>query len=308
MNTKIFILLIISTQPIFSEVIKPVVGILPFTVPKEISEEIGSSKKYISGSLSKWLEIYNTRWIPIDIHSTSLIEELENLNGVVIMGEKEEFDNQTLINEYNDEINKIIKAVFEINKTRYFPIIAIGFGAKLLFSVLTENKIPFIDHPELERKMLNFKFTNEGSFFKDTFSDLEVFSAVKYPSLGRKFIDSNFALKNLKFRNDFTIIANIEINSEKQAIGFYEHKNMPIFGLLSDFHTVHFTHELIIDDFDFEKVSEIGYTLSYFWSVVLKKRNNSPKQEFVLNKKKNWDYFSSSKLTSQFEEIYIKDM
>ena len=308
MTRLLFILFLIKS---FSQAtVKPVIGILPFQVPSQLEPELSPKKQYISASASKWLEMSHTRWIPIDPSSPTFRVTLNSINGILIMGELDEFDRSDLITNYKNQISLILEMAKEFQKQEvYFPIISLGFGAKLVFEILAEKSDLFLDLP-LGNTLLDFEFTSEDSSFKKITINPESIFKGSYPYLGKKYIHLDVFEKYPELKDQFYVIAKAVVSQtpKKEALGFYECKTLPVFGLLSDYQTVHFTSALIDSGDITEAQLDIGFELTNFWAALLKKNPLTADEKFVLGQKKGWMYFSSKTNPQQFEEIYVKDL
>jgi hypothetical protein len=293
-----------------SAVVKPVVGIVPFEVPIEIWREIGDNKQYVSAATSKWLETFRTRWVPLDWEGENRDEALEKINGILLMGEKEEWSRTELIDTYVQRIKKIVQVVEKINEKRYFPLIAIGFGAHLLLKVLGHDHYRPVVLP-LKKKLIDYKFLDTDSTFKTFAGDnIDRFDA-KYPNLGEHFVLLDDFTEDKPLGQGFKVIAKTKAEvagKVTETVGFYEHRRLPIFGLFSDYQTVHFSHGLIDGAAFDDKSLDIGFELAEFWSNILQKGKVSAPQQFVTDMKSGWKRFASRKHMAQFEEIYVSDL
>lgn len=301
--------LMIATSLVAAD-IKPVVGILPFQIPEKIRNEMKENHNYISAGLSRWLETYHTRWIPIDPHDPNVVEKIKKINGIMIMGEIEEYGNPELIRRYNADISALFQLVENENKSRYFPLLAVGFGAQLVFNVLTNQKYRLIDLP-LKNKFIKFEYTENPSTVIDLEPDFRVLLNGEYPNLGEKFIPMSLFENDEYLKNEFVVVAKGIPNGFEEThtvVGFYEYLKLPVFGLLSDYHTVHFSHGLLEGKTISEEDLDRGFYLSKLFANILKKNDATAGNEFVTEELAKLKYFMSSNHSEQFEEMFLKEL
>lgn len=286
--------------------IGPMVGILPMIIPRFHRQEMKGSF-YVASTFSKFFEQAGIDWVPLDVSSDSnLLSSLSLVSGVLIPSSNEVYDIKEDIEWYRAKVNLIISKAKEINLTRFFPVIGLGFGAQLLLSSLSQNSIPLspVSIPGLQYPL---KWTAPAaSLFEQTFPQKDLIQSVNYPFSNLNSFLMESVTNNSWFKENAIALAEVKptLYKDKVVLAAFELKALPLFGFFFDVNRIQFFHDETFDIPKKPENEEAAFAFSLGLARLLKKGECKMEYSQAIAKKSAWNWTFIPGFSAEFDDVF----
>lgn len=284
----------------------PMVGILPMIIPRYHRQEMKGSF-YIASTFSKFFEQAGVDWVPLDVSSdANLISSLNLVSGVLIPSSNEVYDIKEDIEWYRAKVNLIVSKAAEINLTRFFPVIGLGFGAQLLLSSLSQNSIPLspVSIPGLQYPL---RWTAPASsLFEQTFPQKDLIQSVNYPFSNLNSFLMESVSTNIWFKENAIALAEVKpaLYKDKTVLAAFEIKSSPFFGFFFDVNRIQFFHDETFDVPKKPENEEAAFAFALGLARLLRKGTCQMDYSQAIAKKSAWNWTFIPGFSAEFDDVF----
>lgn len=284
-----------------------VLAVFPMRVPKFHRSDI-RGELYVANTYTKFAEQAGIDWVPLDLSSEARTSEiLEKASGLLLPSGLEAYGDKEELAWYQAKVKLVAKIAISLNEKRFFPLFAIGFGAQLLLTELSQGTLTVTDI-SLPGLQYDVTWSKTPSPLLSLFPDLPLLSKVPQPfSLLHNFL-ADFALENPFFKAQGSLFANVTstFSQGKALMAGFEIKNPPVLGFLFDVTRVQFFHDETYDIPKGKDSEDAAFSMAIGWLRVLKKGSCSFEYQEVLKERALWGWGALPGFTGEFDDfVYL---
>lgn len=283
-----------------------VMAVMPMLVPDYHRGEI-TGKLYISGSFTKFIEQARMDWIPLELSSVeNLAASMDIASGVLIPSSAEPYDSAEQMAWYRQQTAAVLANAERINQSRFFPVIAVGLGAQLLLSALSNNTLLPVRVSSAGLPLAPTWRDLDGSTFAATFPQLNLITATSFPFATRFAFSLEEIDRNAWYATTVRTLAETRLNDRNATVvlAAFEARAWPYFGFLAELHRVQFFRDETQDAPKDVNSEDAAFALALGLLRLARRGECGVTYEEMIRRQSAWRWDALSGFAGVFEDFY----